>query len=103
MSEAARRTYFHFTPTNTPARGGEWLPTPPDSAGLYWVACAPSGGEPFVALVDFDPETKRASAAGWQLLDGGREASVLSLDELQAWWSAELVPPNLPERAGDGQ
>ena len=103
MSEAARRTYFHFTPTNTSGQRSQWQQTPPDSAGLYWVACASEGSEPFVALVDFDPETKRASPAGWQLITDGTEASTISLDKLQAWWSAKLVPPNLPERAKDSQ
>ena len=103
MSEAARRTYFHFTPTHTPAQGGAWRPTPPASPGLYWVACAPEGGEPFVALVDFDPETERVLASGWQLISAKADASSISLDMLQAWWSAKLVPPSLPERATDGE
>jgi len=99
MSEAARRTYFHFTPTPTPGQGGEWRPSPPESAGIYWVAVVPIDREPLVSLVRFDPGTKHAAPAGSELLEDQAEPPPISLDRIQAWWSGRLEPPTLPERA----
>ncbi len=98
MSEAARKTYFHFTPTPTPSKRGEWRSTPPDSPGIYWVIGPSGDNEPtHFAVVGYEPDPGRVRPAGWELAEGDAAAPTIALSEIRAWWSERLEPPVLPK------
>ncbi|MFT5287252.1 MAG: hypothetical protein ACI8TQ_003433 [Planctomycetota bacterium] len=89
MSEAARRTYFHFSPSPR----GEWRTSSPDSTGYFWVTWRPAGdSECRVTLVHYQCEEKCALPAGFELL-AKEDLKAIPLDEIQAWWSGQLTPP----------